>query len=548
MPSCNEDARAILGHAHTAFSSRGAYMSLLQEIAEHFYPERADFTYQRYLGDSFADNLSDSAPPLIRRELGDSITSMLRPAGKDWGAMTTNFEDALRHDSRMWLQWAWKRQRAAMYDRAAMFTRATKEGDHDFAAFGECIIHVGTNRQRNGFLFKNHHIRDCAWKENADKVIDQIFLKQTLTAVELARLFKDVHPNVTRDANDPKKMFRDVSFMHIIVPASYYGEVKTNHPFMSLYIDTANNWVMEARPSRRKEYVIPRWQTVSGSQYAFSPATIIGLPDARTIQSIGITLLEAGERSADPPMVATQDAVRGDMRLHAGGVTWVDAEYDERLGEALRPLTQNHNMPVGFEMSDRHKEQLRDAFYLNQIGGMPLIDKVMTAYEAAEHVKNYIRQALPLFEPMENDYNGGLCDEVFTAMFWMGGFGSPWDIPDQLQGEDVVFKFKTPLRDAMNKEKSGQFMEMFGLTEAAVAADPTVITHIDVSTAFRDSLEGLEIPSKWLRDEEEAKEMIADAKAEQNTEKAIMKAAALADTAKVAGEAGVAMEGAANVG
>ena len=73
-------------------------MSLLQEIAEHFYPERADFTYQRYLGDQFAEHLSDSAPPLIRRELGDSITAMLRPSGKDWGSMTIQREDSLRHE------------------------------------------------------------------------------------------------------------------------------------------------------------------------------------------------------------------------------------------------------------------------------------------------------------------------------------------------------------------------------------------------------------------------------------------------------------------
>jgi hypothetical protein len=50
-------------------------------------------------------------------------------------------------------------------------------------------------------------------------------------------------------------------------------------------------------------YVIPRWQTVSGSQYAYSPATVAALPDARLIQAMTLTFFEAGEKATNPPMV-----------------------------------------------------------------------------------------------------------------------------------------------------------------------------------------------------------------------------------------------------
>ena len=48
-------------------------------------------------------------------------------------------------------------------------------------------------------------------------------------------------------------------------------------------------------------YVIPRWQTISGSQYAVSPAAVCALPDARLLQSMALILLEAGESRLTRP-------------------------------------------------------------------------------------------------------------------------------------------------------------------------------------------------------------------------------------------------------
>ena len=98
-------------------------------------------------------------------------------------------------------------------------------------------------------------------------------------------------------------------------------------------------------------YVIPRWHTIAGSVYGVSMATSIILPDGRTMQVMVRTIREAGEKAVDPPMLAITDAIRGDIALYAGGVTTADMEYDERLGEVLRPVTQiKDGMPVGLQL------------------------------------------------------------------------------------------------------------------------------------------------------------------------------------------------------
>ena len=44
---------------------------------------------------------------------------------------------------------------------------------------------------------------------------------------------------------------------------------------------------------------------------------------------------------AATPEIATQEVVRTDIQMFAGGTTWVDQAYDERMGDALR----NHEPP-----------------------------------------------------------------------------------------------------------------------------------------------------------------------------------------------------------
>jgi hypothetical protein len=60
------------------FVKRSSLMMLWQEIAENFYPERAEFTINRALGTDFGAGMMTSYPFLCRRDLGDQLGQMLR--------------------------------------------------------------------------------------------------------------------------------------------------------------------------------------------------------------------------------------------------------------------------------------------------------------------------------------------------------------------------------------------------------------------------------------------------------------------------------------
>jgi len=522
------------------FDKRSGLLSLWQTIADNFYPERADFTTARNIGEEFASNLMTSYPIIARRDLGNAIGSMLRPTSKAWFHVRTHNYDQLGTEAKGWLQSAEERMRHAMHDRRSQFARATKEGDHDFATFGQCAIQASMNKEGNGLLYRCWHLRDVAWAEDAEGMVGTVHRRWKPSARELVTLFGDkVHDKVkTVLAKEP---FKEYNVRHCIIPLDSYRGTKTfRTPFVSLYFDVDNKHLMEEVGLMSQEYTIPRWQTVSGSQYAYSPATVAALPDSRLIQAMTRVLLNAGEKAVNPPMLAVQEAIRSDISIYAGGITWVDAEYDERLGEVLRPLTQDtHAIPLGIDMADRLRGMISEAFFLNKIA-LPQPAGEMTAYEVGQRVQEYIRQALPLFEPMESDYNGPLCDKTFEIMLRAGALGSPLDLPKELQGAELIFQFESPLHDAIEREKGQRFLEAKSMLADAVALDPNTVDIIDASAALRDVLEGIGVPAKWTRSEEVAKGL-ADKRAQQQQNAELLQQ--LQQSADIAGTLGAASAG-----
>ena len=516
---------------------RFALLSLWQEIADHFYPERANFTQERQLGTEFAEHLMTSLPVTIRRDLGNSFTSMLRPKDKDWFEIRVVDEDRETPDVKRWLEFAAGRMKRDMYARTSQFVRATKEGDHDFASFGQCVISVKFNLRLNSLVYQCWHLKDVAWMENDEGRIDTVVRAWNPTAKNLLDMFgeRGLHSKVVKKAKSGSaKMYETVKCRHMVLPSELFNG-KYRNPFVSVYLDLENMHIIEEVGINQNEYVIPRWQTVSGSQYAHSPATICALPDARLIQAMTLVLLEAGEKSTNPPLIATEEMIRSGIQTFAGGVTWVDAEYDEKMGEVLRPISQDYRgMPMGMEMHDRVAAQLMDALYINKIG-MPRLEKEATAFEISQLVQDYIRQAMPLFEPMEQDYNGQICEASFNLEFSHGKFGPMDEVPKQiLQGEDFEFRFQSPLHDNVERIKSNRFMEVKELLASAIEMDPTARFHVDIHQAFRDAVKGSGAPATWLVDEDKANEAIQGAQEQEQADVMAARMAQGAETAQMA--------------
>lgn len=534
----------IIQDGDKLFSERLPLLSLWQDIAYNFYPQRADFLYQRYIGFDFMSNLTTNYPVAAREELGNAISSLLRPANTAWFSMQSDGTD---NDGKGWLQNASRKMRRTLYGAETCFVKAAKQADHDFITFGQAVLTLDFDRASGNILFRNRHLRDTVWSENNAGVVDTVHRKIEITASNLVRMFgkEAVSPKVIKLLD--KEPHRKIKCRHAVFPADDYPSLMPttgkNKPFVSVYVDTEHEYIMEKNGLRRMPYIIPRWQTVSGSQYAWSPCVVMALADARLMQAMMETILEAGEKSTNPPMVATEEAVRSEMAVYAGGVTWVDAQYDERLGPALRPIQQDYRgLPNGLEISQDVRAQMHSAFFLNKLM-LPPFDPKMTAFATGEMIKEYIRQAQPLIEPIENEYSAPLCEAAFNFMMDKGFFADT-PMPPSLSGAEYEFGFTSPITQAIDAQKVGQLQQLQGIIAGAAQIDPDVTALVDLKAAARDAANGIEVPATWLVGEQQVQQILAQKQAQAQAMQQMQAVHAAGQVGEQVGKAGQALGGA----
>lgn len=536
----DNNGKELVKRGDKAFSRKQTFDGLCQALAEQFYPERAQFTTSHDWGEEFAEHLFDSMPVMVRRDLGNAFSSMLRPRGQPWFTLSTGDEDA-DHEARVWLDSRTEAMREYLYDHKAKFVRATKEGDHDYATFGNAILTVEERPSKDGLLFRCHHMKDCAWVEDMNGDPDTIWRNVSMTARQMKQFFGKTGDSLHRDVEkacekEPDKAFK---VRHIMMPAEDYELTRAKKApkgadWVSLYVDCDHQHLIREASSYEFRYVVPRWQTISGSPYAVSPAAMTSLPDARTLQAMARVMLEAAEKAVDPPMKAQEQAVRGEINLHGGGITWVDAEYDERLGPTIEPLVNPGNVGLGVDMMMRVSAALREAWYLTKLNLPQQGDR--TAYETAQLVEEFIRASIPLFEPMETEYNARLLDMSAQTLLRLGALGPTEEIPDTLAGQDIEFSFSNPLQDAINRNKVMQFQGAYQVSQMAREMDPEAAADFDVRKASRDAIEGSGAPSEWLTPEEEAEKKVEDQRQAQAVQQGIGEAAGAGQAAESVGK------------
>jgi hypothetical protein len=508
-------AQELIDFGDRLFSDKANLDSLNQEIAENVYPTRACFTRDINLGDNYADDLMDSYPSLARRELGNAMSAVQRPKGKPWFGATTQ-DDILDNEPGVarFLEYISAVVRNALYDPRSKMIGVTKEADHDYVTFGQACMTLEESPSREHpreHLFMDlHHLAHVAWKENRVRVIDHVHAKDTMTPWQMVCDFGDGHvaEQVKRAVDkEPNKQF---NIRRIVMTAYEYDYItprakaakskkERKLPFVIIYVDADNCKVMREGPLKHLPYVIPRWHRLNRTPYAFSPAAMTSLPDARMMQQLARIILEAGEKMVDPPMIAHGEAVR-DANIQAGSITWVDMEGDGNVRDYFAQMEVKGNMTVGFELRKDVREMMQKAWFLDRLS-LPEAGKQMTAYETAQRIEEHVRNLLPLFEPMEVEYGNQLLDKAFYTLDNMKAFD--WGLmPDLLKGRDIFWTFKNPMQEASERILVSQFGEVLQLLKAAQEFGMQT-SPVKLDVALKDAVRGTSAPATWRKSQEE---------------------------------------------
>lgn len=539
----------VCRQAEEAFKAKENLDLFWQETAENFYPERADFTIDRLAGEDFASKLYNSQPILFRRDFAGWLGSVLRPKGRDWfmpRARIDQINDSTQVQA--YFERRAKTTRNLLYDIRSHFTSSQVQADHDYAAFGNSVCSCEERTDKAGFRYRTWHLRDCAWRENADGDIDTMFRKYKLSVRQLCEreqtrgwsIHSKVKDKLTNAGGDK------INCLHVAMPLIQYDYTRKTKrvkagplDWISLDIDMINRCVMAEKLLPWFPYAVSRWHRVSSSPYGFSPSVVCSIPDARTIQVMTWSILEAGEKAVEPPLVGVREAIQGGVNTYSGGITWVDRLYDERTGEALRALELGKNPQLGEALMEAMKGTMMDAWYLNKLFLPPMGDgDKMTAAEVARRDAEYLRVAQPIIDPAEQERNGWILDLTMTMAIALGYWGPPDQIPRELKGQDIDITYDNPIEDARKRAKANSYRESAEIIALQAQIEPTVISQFDSNKAFREAIQGV-APPDWLLDEQDAEEARGQAQAQAQTEKM---SGDLAMAAEAAGKAAPALK------
>jgi hypothetical protein len=494
------DVKELLGRFAGLRSERTGWESHWQELAEYLLPRRADFSGGRQPGAKRTEKQYDGTPMLAARNLAAAIDGLLKPKNARWFSVKPEDGDLAEDETvKLWLRRAEDRMAEALYEPRARFVQYGSEVDLDLVVFGTGVLYVGESVGTGRLQFRSHHLRDSYVAVNEEGDVDTVFLVQRLTARQAQQRFgADRLGERTREALDRDEPDREFEFLRVCLPRlerDHRRADAANLPYAAIDIDVESEHRIAESGHAEFPYVVPRWETSTDEIYGRGPG-MLALPDAKTLNQMGKTLLKAGHKAVDPPLLAPSDSFKSQVRTWPGGISYYDANA---LGSAggripIQPLHSGANMPLGREMQNDVREQVWSAFFRNVLN-LPTQGPQMTATEILERKEEFIRVIGPVFGRLEADYTGPLVERAFNILYRAGRFGLP---PDALFGARLKFEYASPITKAQRMievaalGKTGQ-----DLAQVAAVA-PQIMDNFDHDKIAREVAEANGLPQDWL--------------------------------------------------
>jgi hypothetical protein len=498
----------LLDRLRTLERERSTFESHWQELAETMLPRRADFTAERTAGSKRTEHQYDSTPMQAARGLAAALDGLLKPKTANWFKIKTDDEALNEADAvKRWLEMAETRLRAALYDPRARFLQRSAEADIDLVVFGTGILFIGESANGRELRFRSVHLKEAYLAENADGDVDTVFRVVKLTARQAAQTWgRERLGEGARRALETGKPDEPFKFLHVVMPrqdADPKKPPRMRMPFASIWIDVAARQQIGEGGYNEMPYVIPRWDTAVGEVYGRSPG-MVALPDANTLNQMGKTLLKAGHKAVDPPLLVPNDGMKSARRTWPGGQTYYDAELLQRTQgrPPVFPLDTGANIPLGREMQNDARDQVWAAFFRNVLN-LPVEGPSMTATEVLQRKEEFVRVIGPTFGRLEADYIGPLAERTFSLLLRAGAFGPVELIPKALRGSRVRFEFVSPVARAVRQIEAAALGKTLEDIAPLAASRPELLDHFDADTIARDVADANGVPQRWLKSRED---------------------------------------------
>lgn len=513
------------------------------DLARVMLPRRLGFTSTLVEGERRTDDIFDGTPMQAARGLANAVGGMVRPQGIPEVKMKAE-DDRINamEEAKAWFADSEEKLKSAFNNPKARFRHAAGETDLDLVVFGTAVLFCGESNKRNHLLFQSVHLKDATPCFNEEGSPDGMFRPRRMPLRHLAERFGE--KKLSERSREALKETPDkkIEVLHAVLPRENYKAdalLARNLPFMDMWIELEAKHELAEGGFHEFPFIVPRWDTSSGEDMGRSPG-MIALPDADTLQSMGETILIAGQRAADPPLAVPNDGTHDAINTFPGGLAYYDIESAVAVrGSPFFPIESGTNLPITRDMQADARSQVFAAFMRNVLN-LPVAGPEMTATEVIQRKEEFIREIGPVFGRLETDYTAPLVERAFMIMLRAGAF---LPIPEVLQGKNIRFEYDSPVKRIRQQIEAAAAKQWAAELVAMSEVKPEALDLINVDELARFSAEATGVPTKIVngKDTVEAiREQRAEAMAAQQKALAIQQMAEVAKTgAEAADKAGL---------
>lgn len=524
----SDDVNTILKHQEQLANKRSNWESWWEDIAYRVMPAAAQFTTTSEEGERRTERLFDGTAVTANERFASVMEDLLTPRSQRWHGLApedSDLED--NHEVQVYFEEVTRILFAMRYRPQANFASQKHQGYMSVGAFGNSCLFID-EEVGSGPRYRQIHMREAFWAENHHGVVDTLYRKFTLQGRQaLKRFGKNLPPKTYQDAE--KNPFKDLEFIHCTQPNEDRKSGAKDYrgmPWASYYVDCAQKQMVETGGFTSWPYALGRYMLGPRETYARSPAMACW-GGILTLNEEKKTILRAGQKEVDPPILLQEDGALEPFNLRAGALNYGMVTGD---GTPLAlPFKQGANLPLGLELMGLEKQHIDDSFLVT-VFQILLENDQMTATQVLEISQQKGMLLAPIMGRQHSEDLGPLIERELDIAAKAGLLP---EMPEILRerGANYKIEYKSPLARAMRAQDGVAIARTLETLPVAIQIDPNAAYVLDVMEALREMAEINGVPAKLMR----SKEMIAEILAQQEqAEQAQQALAAAPDISKSA--------------
>lgn len=505
----NDIAQGILKKADQAFGNteRTNQQSNWELLAEFILPNQSGiFNGLDTPGGKKTRRLYDSTAIQANSDLAAAIHSTLTNPATRWSKLRYKQED-LNNDREAiaWLEEVNKEIHSNINE--STFDTMVSKNYQSFSSLGTMVLYQEEKTNEagifEGFGFEAIHLSQVAFSENKNGIVDCVYRKFSLTARQAMEKFGNDNPDCIKESveNSPEKEFE---FYHVVMPRDK-KQVKQgmtsakNRAYASYYICKKEAKIVKEGGYYEFPFYVTRWQTMPGETYGRGPGHI-ALPDVRTLNTVKEHGLHAIAKAVNPPIMAEQRSILGNLDLRPGQLTIV-----RNLDGLKEFVTQSRYDVTQFAVEDL-RNAIKSIFFIDKLFLPPRTETgEMTAFEIDQRLAQMQRVLGPTLSRLNSEFLSPLIIRSFKILLRAGMLP---EVPEILKerGIDVEIGFVNQLSRAQQIEELSSVQAWVRDTAELAQLNPEVLDLINFDEVSKFSAKIRGISEKLVSNEDAVEE------------------------------------------